>query len=107
MVDRAEPAFAATVTGFAMVDDEIVHDDHRLAALLRATTFSRLALLGGAAMGSDQHADAVVDEQCRVRGVDALRIVDLSVVPVPLRAPTALEAMMLGEHTAAWIAAGR
>ena len=100
------PAFARVVDGFAMVDDALVGNDERLDDLLRTMTFSRAALAGGAAMGPDGDRGAVVDESCRVRGVRGLRAVDLSIVPVPLRSPTALDAMMLGEHTAGWIAAG-
>jgi hypothetical protein len=61
-----------------------------------AMTFSRLTLLGGAAMGPDGDSAAVVDEHCRVRGVEGLRVVDLRVVPVPLRATTAPKATMIG-----------
>ena len=91
----AHPSFAKTITG-TPIDDALVADDARLDALLRAMTFSRGTLLGTAAMGP------VVDAHCRVHGVAALRVVDLSIVPVPLRAPTAIDAMMLGEHAAQW-----
>ncbi|WP_028921745.1 GMC family oxidoreductase [Pseudonocardia acaciae] len=100
------PAFTRTISGFEMVDDALVADDDRLREALRAMTFSRLTLHGGAAMGPPGDPEAVVDERCRVHGVGGLRVVDLSVVPVPLRGPTALDAMMLGEHAAGWIAAG-
>ena len=102
----AHPAFAKTISGVAMVDDAVVADDERLEAALRAMTFSRGALLGGARMGTAPE-DSVVDAHCRVHGVAGLRVVDLSVVPVPLRAPTAIDAMMLGERAAGWVAAGR
>ncbi|MCP3805103.1 GMC family oxidoreductase N-terminal domain-containing protein [Allokutzneria sp. A3M-2-11 16] len=88
----AHPALARHIAGFAMIDDEVVGDDERLDDALRAMTFSRCAVLGGAAMG------AVVDQECRVLGVDGLRVVDLSIVPVPLRAPTALDAIAIAEH---------
>lgn len=97
----AHPAFTRHVSGFAMVDDDIVGDDERLDAALVAMTFSRLALAGGAAMGPADDPLAVVDQDCRVRGVDGLRVVDLSVVPVPLRGPTALDAIAIAEHAAA------
>jgi choline dehydrogenase len=100
------PAFARTITEVAMVDEATVADDERLDQLLRAMTFSRLTLAGSARMGPDGDPAAVVDEHCRVRGVEGLRVVDLSVVPVPLRGPTALDAMMLGERVAGWVAAG-
>lgn len=91
----AHPAFAKTISG-CPIDEALVGDDDNLAGFLCATTFSRGALLGGARMGP------VVDGRCRVHGVAGLRVVDLSIVPVPLRAPTAIDAMMLGEHVAAW-----
>lgn len=92
-------AFAAVTDGFAMVAEDDIAEDERLDALLRQMTFSRLTLCGGAAMGS------VVDEHARVRGVDGLRVVDLSIAPVPLRSTTALEAMVIAEHAADWVAA--
>ncbi|MBF8185000.1 GMC family oxidoreductase N-terminal domain-containing protein [Nonomuraea sp. K274] len=60
-----------------------------LAARLSADPLRRVAVLVG--------------EDCRVHGVDGLRIADLSIVPVPLRATTALDAMMVGEHAATLI----
>jgi choline dehydrogenase len=99
-----QPPFARMITGFAMIDETALDDDGRLDAMLRAMTFSRLAVAGGAAMGPAGDPDAVVDERCRVRGVEGLRVVDLSVVPVPLRATTAFEAMMIGEHASRLIA---
>lgn len=43
----------------------------------------------------------VVDDACAVHGVDALRVVDLSIVPFVPRANTNLTAIMIGEHMAA------
>lgn len=100
------PSFTRTITDFFEIDDALVGDDERLAGMLRQMTFSRLTLLGSAAMGPDGDPAAVVDAHCRVRGVEGLRVVDLSIVPVPLHATTALDAMMIGEHAASWIAAG-
>ncbi|MEV0629325.1 GMC family oxidoreductase [Nonomuraea wenchangensis] len=94
------PAFADTAEAVAAPGG-----DEELDELLRAGTFSRLALLGGAAMGPEDDEAAVVGEDCRVRGVEGLRVADLSIVPVPLRSPTALDAMMVGEHAAALILA--
>ncbi|WP_188194804.1 GMC family oxidoreductase [Nonomuraea sp. SYSU D8015] len=98
-------AYARTVDRFYEVSDELVGSDEALDGLLRAMTFSRLALLGGAAMGPPDDPSAVVGEDCRVRGVGGLRVADLSIVPVALRAPTALDAMMIGEHAATLITA--
>jgi len=63
--------------------------------------------MGGARTGPDGEPDAVVDAHCRVRGVANLRVVDLSVTSVRLRFASTLGVMLLGKHTAGWIAEGR
>lgn len=95
-----QAAFTKTVARFALVDDRLMADDEQLDQVLRATTYSRLNLVGGARMGAADDPGAVVDGRCRVRGVANLRVVDASIVPVPLRAPAALTSMMLGERAA-------
>ena len=50
---------------------------------------------------------AVVDQYCRVRGVQGLRIVDLSVAPNVVRANTNATAIMIAERAAGWFDAGR
>ena len=57
-------------------------------------------------MGPDGDPLAVVDEHCRVRGVEGLRLVDASIVSLPLRTVPALTCMMMGEHVAPWVVAG-
>ncbi len=58
-----------------------------------------LHLSGTCRMGDDEHA--VVDEWCRVRGIDGLSVVDTSVFPqVPSRGPHAT-AVMLAHRVAA------
>ncbi|MET8087608.1 GMC family oxidoreductase N-terminal domain-containing protein [Micromonospora sp. NPDC005237] len=99
-----QAAFTKTVARFALVDDAVVGDDEQLNHLLRATTYSRLNLVGGARMGAADDPGAVVDGRCRVRGVANLRVVDASIVPVPLRAPAALTSIMIGERGAELIA---
>src|SRR5699024_2980111 len=54
--------------------------------------------VGSAAMGNDD--DDVVDTELRVRGVEGLRVADLSVLPMQVAGNTASTAMALG-----WLAA--
>jgi choline dehydrogenase-like flavoprotein len=55
---------------------------------------------GTCRMGPASDADAVVDQELRVRGVDGLRVADTSVFPtMPSRGPNAT-AMMIGERLA-------
>jgi choline dehydrogenase len=94
---NTEP-FMTTVDAFALVDDGLVSNDEALTGRLTNTVASLWNLLGGACMGSPDDPNAVVDDRCSVIGVEGLSVVDLSVVPVPIQAPAALTAMMIGEH---------
>jgi len=59
-------------------------------------------LCASAPMGPDTDPMAVVDQCCRVRGVDGLRVVDTSVLPTaPSRGPAAT-AVLIGERASAF-----
>jgi choline dehydrogenase len=92
-------AFRSTVERFALIGPRMVADDGRVDGLIRGRTMSRQPW-GGCPMGPAMAPDAVVDAQCRVYGVEGLRVVDASVVPVPLRAGGALTTMMIAERIA-------
>ena len=56
----------------------------------------------------EQRADdpsTVVDTQCRVHGLERLRVVDASVMPADCRANTHLTTVMIGEKMAAALGA--
>jgi choline dehydrogenase-like flavoprotein len=74
--------------------------DGELDALLRGGVASFNHVVGTCRMGSPDAADTVVDPECRVLGVDGLRVVDASVMPAIPRANTALPVVMLAEHAA-------
>lgn len=80
-------------------------DGTPLAALGRATHAEIDAWIDAVVDGS-AHASAtcalgsVVDGECRVLGVDSLRVADLSIVPSVPRANTNLTAIMIGERVA-------
>ena len=54
-------------------------------------------------MGSDSDKEAVVDQYCRVRGIERLRVVDASVMANIVRANTNLTCIMIGERVAEWM----
>jgi choline dehydrogenase len=54
-------------------------------------------------MGPPNDSMAVVDQYCRVRGVEGLRVVDASVMPNIVRANTNLTCIMIGERVADWM----
>lgn len=56
-------------------------------------------------MGPESDSMAVVDQYCRVRGVEGLRVVDASVMPNIVQANTNLTCMMIGERAAEWMRA--
>ncbi len=58
----------------------------------------------GCAIGGPDDRNAVLDTQCRVRGIERLRVADTSVVPTVPRANTHLPAVMIGEKVADWVA---
>jgi choline dehydrogenase-like flavoprotein len=69
---------------------------------LRANITTAVHLCASAPMGPDEDRFAVVDQRCRVRGVEGLRIVDTSILPTaPARGP-ACTAVLIGERASAF-----
>ncbi len=62
---------------------------------------------GTCKIGQDTDPMAVLDQYCRVRGVEGLRVADASIMPDVVRANTNATAIMIGERVADWIGQGR
>jgi choline dehydrogenase len=77
--------------------------DSALAALIRDTCTSNFHPVSTAKMGPENDAMAVVDQYCRVRGIEGLRVVDASVMPNIVRANINLTCIMIGERVADWM----
>jgi predicted dehydrogenase (TIGR03970 family) len=58
---------------------------------------------GTCKMGPDSDDGAVVDQYCRVRGVDGLRVADASIVPTLTTRGLHATAVMIGQHAASLI----
>ncbi|MFQ6030955.1 MAG: mycofactocin system GMC family oxidoreductase MftG, partial [Dehalococcoidia bacterium] len=58
---------------------------------------------GTCKMGPDSDPMAVVDQYCRVRGLEGLRVVDVSVLPDCIRANTNATTIMIAERVADWM----
>lgn len=84
----------------------LVSDRERLDAHIRANVAGTAHYVGTCRMGAADDPDAVVDPSGRVRGVDGLRVVDASVMPVIPRGNTNIPTLMVAEKMAAAIAAG-
>ena len=76
-----------------------------LDAWIRENITTAVHLCSSAPMGPDADPLAVVDQYCRVRGVDGLRVADTSVLPsAPSRGP-ACTAVLIGERAAEFFTA--
>lgn len=90
-----QPAFDA-YRGEEIFPGERVVDDADLAAFIRRKAESIYHPVGTCRMGND--ADAVVDSELRVRGIDGLRVVDASVMPVLPGGNTNAPTVMIAER---------
>jgi choline dehydrogenase len=86
---------------------QIVGSDELLAAYVLDNVGTYCHALGTARMGPDGDPGAVVDQYCRLRGIDNLWVVDASVIPAVPRAPLNLTAIMIGERVADWLRSGK
>jgi choline dehydrogenase len=73
-------------------------DEQAVRAHIARTTFAVYHPVGTCRMGHD--ADAVVDEQLRVNGLEGLRVVDASVMPVVPRGNTNAPTIAIAERAA-------
>jgi choline dehydrogenase len=96
-----QPALAA-FTGKEIFPGARVKSDADLEAWLRETCHSSYHPCGTCKMGVDPMA--VVDPECRVHGIEGLRVADASVMPVIPSANLNCPSMMIGEKAADMIA---
>ncbi len=74
--------------------------DESLHAWIRGNLGTSLHTQCSARMGPESDPTAVVDQRCRVHGVEGLRIVDISIIPNVIRRGPAATAVMIGERGA-------
>lgn len=67
----------------------------------RPSTGDTQHIVGTCRMGDPRDPESVVDPAAQVIGIDALRVVDASVIPACPRANTVLTVIMLAEKLAA------
>jgi choline dehydrogenase-like flavoprotein len=74
--------------------------DAELDRYLHRNLFTYFHMAGTCRMGPDSDDTAVVDQHCRVRGVERLRVVDTSIWPETVRRCTNASAVRTGERAA-------
>jgi len=97
--------FAPYVKEFLNISSEVTESDRAVTDFVRENCTTIFHPVGAAKVGPDSDKDAVVDQYCRVRGVEGLRVVDASVMPNIVRANTNLTCIMIGERVAEWMRA--
>jgi choline dehydrogenase len=75
-----------------------VQSDAQIAEFIRASSYTVHHQVGTCRMG--EHPDAVVDSQLRLRGLDGLRVVDASVMPLIIGGNTNAVVVMIAEKAA-------
>lgn len=100
------PHLRPYIKAITSLSEETIDSDEALAEFLRANCGTIYHPVGTARMGPDSDSMAVVDQYCRVKGVEGLRVVDASVMPNIVRANTNLTCIMIGERVAEWMRAG-
>jgi 5-(hydroxymethyl)furfural/furfural oxidase len=101
---RSEPirSIASGVTvGSARQDVEDFVSDEAIDAWMMLECLEAYHAVGTCRMGPRGDRRSVVDPDCRVIGVDGLRVIDASIMPENPRANTHLTTVMIAEHASA------
>ncbi len=96
-------AFKDIVAGPLTPTEEDLVSDEALDAWLNKNVTTSQHLAGTCKMGPESDPMAVVDQYCRVHGLEGLRVVDTSVMPNVVRANTNTTAIAIGERVADWM----
>ena len=98
-----EPEIARHTDHVALLNEETMSSDEALATYVRATVATQFHPCGTARMGPAHDAMAVIDQHCRLRAVQNLRVVDASIMPTIPRANINLTCIMIAEHVSDWM----
>ncbi len=103
IAERVQPGHIFDLTGrrASEVPDGLPSDEWMM-----ANCFDVQHAAGTCRMGTASDPRSVVDSDCRVLGVEGLRVIDCSIMPEITRANTHLSTVMIAEHMAARIRSG-
>ena len=87
--------------------NDILANDDALDLWIRQTVGTARHVSGTCKMGPDTDPMAVVDQYCRIKGIESLWVADASVMPrIPRSGGAHATVIMIGERVVDWIAAG-
>ena len=96
------PSYHPLVKEMINIPPHVLGSDEALDAWLVENLTTAIHMSGTCKMGPASDTLAVVDQYCRVHGLEGLRVVDTSVMPDVVRANTNATAIMIGERVADW-----
>ena len=100
-------AFKGVVDHRILPTDDILTDDDALDLWMRQTVGTARHVSGTCKMGPDSNPMTVVDQYCRVKGVQGLSVADASVMPrVSRSGGSHATVVMIGERVVEWVAPG-
>ena len=88
-------------------DDAALESDNSLDTWMRTRVSTSHHVSGTCRMGPPSDGTAVVDQYGRVHGLDALRVVDASIMPDCIRANTNATTLAIGERIADFMRSGK
>jgi choline dehydrogenase len=101
----ASPSYKDVVEYRIYPTDAVLADDDALDLWIRQTVGTARHVSGTCRMGPDTDPTAVVDQYCRVKGIQGLWVVDASVMPrIPRSGGAHATVIMIGERVVDWIA---
>jgi choline dehydrogenase len=81
--------------------------DETLDNWILSNAYTQHHIAGTCKMGPASDPMTVVDQYCKVHGLEGLRVVDASVMPDVIRANTNGTTIMIAEKVSDWIAEGK
>lgn len=99
----SDPSFQSVLAERTLPEDIDVDSDDSIDRWMKSTATTSHHSCGTCKMGPASDSMAVVDQYCRVYGIDGLRVVDASIMPNVIRANTNATSVMIGERVAEWI----
>jgi choline dehydrogenase len=99
---KSEPLKSHILDILSPTDNDLKDEDTQNEWLMK-NVYTQHHSSGTCKMGPEEDGTAVVDQYCRVHGMENLRVVDASVMPDVIRANTNATTMMIAEKVSDWI----